>query len=126
MSVKGTIYAPSAAIDIDDTDVNYPIASRGLIARHLRIRGFQYHSGYNEPAFSNWIDTTAAARQVVFYVCGKSSGVCTQADPTRKGRAAVSSRPSRTRRPSRTGPSAPTSDVPVAPWPSVVRRRPAA
>ena len=42
------------------------------------------------PAFSNWIDPTASARQVVFYVCGKSSGVCTQADATRKGRAAVS------------------------------------
>lgn len=90
LSIKGTVYAPSAAIDIDDTDVNYPIASRGIIARHLRIRGFQYASGYSEPAFSNWIDTTASARQVLFYVCGKSSGVCTQADPTRKGRAAVS------------------------------------
>ncbi len=90
MSVKGTIYAPSAAIDIDDTDVNYPLASRGLIARHLRIRGFQYASGYSEPAFSNWLDTTSSARQVLFYVCGKSTGVCSQTDSTRKGRAAVS------------------------------------
>ncbi len=89
MSVKGTIYAPSAAIDIDDTDVDYPIASRGLIARHLRIRGFQYHSGYSEPAFSNWIDTTGAGREVLFYVCAKSSGGCNQDDSTRKGRAAV-------------------------------------
>lgn len=89
LSIKGTVYAPSAAIDIDDTDVNYPLASRGLIARHLRIRGFQYASGYSEPAFSNWIDTTASARQVLFYVCRKSSGVCTESDATRKGRAAV-------------------------------------
>jgi hypothetical protein len=89
LSIKGTVYAPSAAIDIDDTDVNYPLASRGLIARHLRIRGFQYASGYSEPAFSNWIDTTASARQVLFYVCGKSSGVCKDDDTTRKGRAAV-------------------------------------
>jgi hypothetical protein len=89
LSVKGTIYAPSAAIDIDDTDVWYPLASRGLIARHLRIRGFQYHSGYNEPAFSNWLDTTAAGREVVFHACGKTSGTCSQTDVDRRGRAAV-------------------------------------
>jgi hypothetical protein len=89
MSVKGTIYAPSASIDIDDTDVWYPLASRGLIARHLRIRGFQYHSGYNEPAFSNWLDSTAAGREVVFYACSKDSGACDQTDATRRGRASV-------------------------------------
>lgn len=89
MSVKGTIYAPSASVDVDDTDVWYPIASRGIIVRHLRIRGFQYHSGYNEPAFSNWLDTTPSGREVVFYACLKDSGACTLSDSTRRGRAAV-------------------------------------
>ncbi len=89
LSVKGTIYAPSAAIDIDDTDVNYPLASRGLVARHLRIRGFKYASGYNEPAFSNWVDTTGAGRQVVFYACSKDAGACTPDDETFRGRAVV-------------------------------------
>jgi hypothetical protein len=90
LSIKGTVYAPSAAIDISDTDVVYPIASRGLIARHLRIRGFNYRNSYNEPAFSNWLDTTPSARQVTFYACGKASGACNQSDPTYRGRAAVS------------------------------------
>ena len=54
------------------------------------MRGFAYHSGYNEPAFNNWLDTTPAARSVVFLVCEKASGACTAADPTLSGRAAVS------------------------------------
>ena len=49
MSIKGTVYAPSAAIDVDDTDVWYPIVSRGIVARHLRIRGFKYHAATTSP-----------------------------------------------------------------------------
>jgi hypothetical protein len=87
MSIKGTVYAPSAAMDIDDTDVYYPIAGRGIIVRHLRIRGFQAHSGYGTPAFSNWLDKSQTARAVVFFACAKSSGTCTSSEAV--GRAAV-------------------------------------
>jgi len=89
VSVKGSIYAPSAVVDIDDTDVWYPIASRGIVARHLRIRGFQYHPGFNDPAFNSFVDKTAATRQVVFLACEKDSGACTPDDPSLVGRAAV-------------------------------------
>jgi hypothetical protein len=89
LSVKGTIYAPSAAVDLDDTDVWYPIASRGMIVRHLRVRGFQYHEGFNEPIANNYVDKTAATRQVVFLACEKDSGACTPSDSSLVGRAAV-------------------------------------
>jgi hypothetical protein len=89
LSIKGTVYAPSAAIDVDDTDVVYPLVSRGLVVRHLRIRGFKYRSGYAEPAFSNYLDKTTSAREVVFYACAKDSGTCTQSDGSLQGRAAV-------------------------------------
>ena len=49
MSIKGTVYAPSAVIDVDDGDVYYPIFGRGLIARHFRLKGFGYHPGYSAP-----------------------------------------------------------------------------
>ena len=90
LSVKGSIYAPSAAVDIDDEDVWYPIAQRGIVARTLRLRGFAYHDGYDEPAFSNWVDKTPAARSVVFLACEKDSGPCTPTDSTLVGRASVS------------------------------------
>jgi hypothetical protein len=89
LSVKGTIYAPSGVVDLDDTDVWYPIASRGIVARHLRIRGFQYHPGFNEPIVNNYVDKTPATRQVVFLACEKDSGACTPTDSTLVGRAAV-------------------------------------
>jgi hypothetical protein len=90
LSVKGSIYAPSASIDIDDEDVWYPIAERGIVARHLRIRGFKYHDGYFEPAFNNWLDKDPASRSVVFLACAKDSGACTSTDDSLSGRAAVS------------------------------------
>ncbi len=63
MSIKGTVYAPSAAMDIDDTDVYYPIGGRGIIVRHLRIRGYQAHSGYGTAAFSNEVDKNPVRSQ---------------------------------------------------------------
>jgi hypothetical protein len=89
LSVKGTIYAPSAVVDVDDTDVWYPLASRGIVARSLRIRGFQYHPGYNGAAFDSYVDKTPSTRQVVFLACAKSSGACTPTDSSLVGRAAV-------------------------------------
>jgi hypothetical protein len=87
MSIKGTVYAPSAALDISDTDVYYPIAGRGIVVRHLRIRGFQMNPGYGTAAFSNFLDTSQTARDVAFFACEKSSGGCTADEAI--GRAAV-------------------------------------
>lgn len=89
LSVKGTVYVPSGVMDIDDMDVWYPIASRGVVARHLRVRGFQYRAGFAEPVFSNFVDKTGATRQVVFLACEKDSGACTPTDSSLVGRAAV-------------------------------------
>jgi hypothetical protein len=87
LSVKGTIYAPSGAVDLSDTDVYYPIAGRGIVARHLRIRGYQNASGYGTPAFTNYLDKSQTPRAVVFFACEKSSGACTADESI--GRAAV-------------------------------------
>ena len=87
MSINGTVYAPSAAIDVDDTDVFYPIFGRGLIARHFRLKGFGYHPGYSAPIADNFLDTTAAARSVVFLACKKDTGACLPDDPALSGRA---------------------------------------
>jgi hypothetical protein len=87
LSVKGTIYAPSAALDVEDQQVWYPIASRGVVARHLRIRGFKYKDGYAGAAFNNYVNTTESSRQIVFLACAKDSGPCTPDESV--GRAAV-------------------------------------
>jgi hypothetical protein len=88
-SVKGTAYLPSGVIDIDDSDVVYPFFSRGLIARHFRLKSFKYRSGYNEPVFNNWVDTTPSERQVMFYACVQSSGACTSTASSQSGRTFV-------------------------------------
>lgn len=51
LSVQGTVYAPGAALDVDDqgvrtgystySGVNYPIFNRGIIARHVRFKAFK-------------------------------------------------------------------------------------
>jgi hypothetical protein len=89
MSIKGTVYAPSSAVEIDDGDVWYPLFSRGVIVRHFRLTGFSPHPGYTEPIVDNWVDTTAASREAVFLACAKESGACTLSDPTFQGRAAA-------------------------------------
>lgn len=68
-SVKGTIYAPTSAVELDDPDVAYPLATRGAILRHLRISGWTTRSGYTAPAVSNQIDRTPNPRQTVFTAC---------------------------------------------------------
>jgi hypothetical protein len=89
MSIKGAAYLPSGVIDIDDSDVVYPFFSRGLIARHFRLKSFRYRTGYSEPVFNNWIDATPSERQVMFYACVKESGACTATDSAQQGRAFV-------------------------------------
>lgn len=73
VSVQGTIYAPSDAIEIADGDVMYPFASRGLVARHLRVRGMQFRPPYNDTSITNDIDKSAHDRLVNLVACSRSS-----------------------------------------------------
>lgn len=73
VSVQGTIYAPSDAVEIADGDVMYPFASRGMVARHLRVRGMQFRPPYDEPSIENDIDKTANSRQVELTACVRQS-----------------------------------------------------
>jgi hypothetical protein len=86
-SAKGTVYLPSAAVDVDDTchgscatdGVRYPWFGRGLVARHLRIKGFQYHDGWSGPIADNSATSTAADREVCFVAVAE--GGAAPADP---------------------------------------------
>ena len=89
MSFKGTVYAPTAAIDVHDTDVSYPIFGRGLIARHFRLKAFSYAPGYSDPIIDTALSSEVADREVLFFVCKKASGICLPEDPTLVGRAAA-------------------------------------
>ena len=75
ISVKGTIYAPSSAIEIDDNDIAYPLATRGAILRHLRISGAKARAGYTDPMFGGELDTNPAARQTVLTACVQTAAV---------------------------------------------------
>jgi hypothetical protein len=82
VSVKGAIYAPSASIDIDDEDLYYPISSRGIVTRHLRMRGFKYGDpSWQGAMISNYVDTRQASRAVAFLACEQDSGPCTATIP---------------------------------------------
>lgn len=88
VSVKGTIYAPSSAFEIDASDVAYPLATRGAILRHLRLSGWETRGSWDGPALSNQIDTTPSARVAEFIACRQSAarrGVepCSAADGDR-------------------------------------------
>jgi hypothetical protein len=69
ISVKGTIYAPSSAMEVDDTDSAYPLATRGMVLRHLRIAGFRFRQNYDAPAVDTRVDRTAAPREVTMTAC---------------------------------------------------------
>lgn len=69
VSVQGTIYAPSSAIEIDDTDVAYPLATRGIVARHLRVSGFAPRDNYDGFAVDTYVDRTPAPREALFTAC---------------------------------------------------------
>jgi hypothetical protein len=73
VSVKGTIYAPSAAVEIDDSDIAYPLATRGAILRHLRISGATTRSGYTDPMIGGDIDRTPAPRVATLTACRRSA-----------------------------------------------------
>lgn len=69
VSVKGTIYAPSSAVEVDGIDVAYPLATRGVILRHLRLSGWETRGSWDGPAISNVIDTTPSSRTADFVAC---------------------------------------------------------
>lgn len=75
ISVKGTIYAPSSAVEIDDNDIAYPLATRGVILRHLRISGAKARAGYTDPMFGGDIDDSPAARVTVLTACTQTPAV---------------------------------------------------
>ena len=71
-SVKGTIWAPGSAIEVDDSDVAYPLATRGAVMRHLRVSGWGARDGYTLPAFDNQLALTPAPREGSFVACLQS------------------------------------------------------
>lgn len=71
-SVLGTIYAPSDALEISDGDNFYPYASRGLVARHLRVRAVEGRNGYSEPLVTNQLDQTPNSKSVIMTACRKA------------------------------------------------------
>lgn len=73
VSVKGTIYAPSAALDVDDSDIAYPYATRGAVLRHLRIKGAAKRAGYTGPMVDNPSAPAPAPREAVFTACVQST-----------------------------------------------------
>jgi hypothetical protein len=73
ISVKGTVYAPSSAMEVDDTDSAYPVATRGAVLRHLRISGFRFRQNYDAPAIDNRVDRTAARRETIMVACLQNS-----------------------------------------------------
>lgn len=79
VSISGTIYSPSDALEIADTDSRYPFASRGLVARHLRIRAYNTPLSPQEPSISNKLDGTPAPREALFIACIRSDSTSTSA-----------------------------------------------
>jgi hypothetical protein len=72
ISIKGTVYAPSSAVEFDVNEqglpVGYPLFDRGLVARHLRISDFR--TGQDIPI----VDTTPRPedpnpREATFVAC---------------------------------------------------------
>lgn len=73
VSVMGTVYAPSDALEVSDGDVFYPLASRGLVARHLRVRAVENRPGYDMPMVTNDIDDRPRDRNVVLTACRRAN-----------------------------------------------------
>ncbi len=80
-SVKGTIYAPSSAMEIDDTDYAYALATRGAVLRHLRVSGWGERSGYAGPAVTNDVDKTPTPRVATFTACTRPRRGCRTTKP---------------------------------------------
>lgn len=97
LSVKGTIYAPSSAIEFDDGDYAYPLATRGIVVRHLRVSGWNMRPGYQGIPVSNNIDTTPAPREATFVACSQSASRKAANKPCEEGQGDVIRAASRVR-----------------------------
>ncbi|MFN8017446.1 MAG: hypothetical protein U0P45_04910 [Acidimicrobiales bacterium] len=89
LSIQGTVYAPSAALEIDDIDSAYSLASRGLVVRHLRVKGFKPRAGYTTPVIDTQLDTTPQSKEDTFVACFRGPGrasVTTKCDKTQGDR----------------------------------------
>ncbi|MEZ5321709.1 MAG: type II secretion system protein [Microthrixaceae bacterium] len=84
VSVQGTIYAPSAPMELDDTDAAYTVATRGAILRTLRISGWAQRFGTALPAFGGKLDKTPIPREATFTACRQSAARL--ADNTKAGK----------------------------------------
>lgn len=71
-AVHGTIYAPSAAVDVDDGDAAYSLVERGAVLRHLRISGYGQRSGTDNPAIGHHVDRTPLPRDALFVACRRT------------------------------------------------------
>lgn len=85
VSIQGTIYAPNDALEIADGDVMYPYASRGIVARHLRVRGMQYRPGYEDASIAGAVDKAPNDRQVELTACLRTTTNVTAACGTTSG-----------------------------------------
>lgn len=88
-SIEGTIYAPSAGIEVDELDAAYPTASRGIVVRHLRVKGYNTRGAYAEPAVSIELSDKVAPRVATVVSCIRASGrasVTTPCDSTQGDR----------------------------------------
>ncbi len=72
-SVQGTIYAPSGAVEIDDSDAAYPAVTRGMVVRHLRVTGYAKRSGYVGSSVDVVIKKDTAPREATFLACIQSA-----------------------------------------------------
>ena len=68
-NVQGTVYAPSSAVEVDDTDVAYPLVTRGAVLRTLRVSGYAFRSGYDGTAIDDTIQTDPKPREATFTAC---------------------------------------------------------
>lgn len=84
LSIQGTVYAPSAALEIDELDSAYALAARGLVLRHLRVKGFQNRPGYNLPVIDTQLDTRQQPREATFVACLNPAGTgsATECNPS--------------------------------------------
>lgn len=85
VSVKGTIYAPSSAVEIDDNDIGYPLATRGMILRHLRISGARPRANYTDPLIGGELDKVPADRSAVLTACVQSAARQGADEPCNEG-----------------------------------------
>lgn len=116
VSVKGTIYAPSAAVEIDDNDIGYPLATRGVILRHLLISGARPRSGFTDPLFGNELDKEPNPRVARLTACVQDGGAPSSTRPCDPGTDRVLARSGVTFAADPTAHNPTLADVPEVRW----------